>query len=103
MFLISVSVTFHILYVQIILVRSIGLNDHFWERDAQSVDICNVLFVFCLFVILLISRFNFEGWICVLIVPLLTFNVCKNINFEKCSRYIFLTDTAGAPYNQMVI
>ena len=36
------------------------------ENDA-TMSICNmVLFVFCLFVILVISRFCFEGWISVL-------------------------------------
>ena len=40
----------------------------FWERAAHSVG-NNILFVFKLFVILVISRFGFDGGIRVLIAP----------------------------------
>ena len=49
----------------------------FWERAAHSVDV--MFFVIRLFVILVISRFGFEGRIWVLIAPVpghcLLFNV----------------------------
>ena len=38
----------------------------FWEIAAHSVDLM-LSFVFCLFVILSVPRFGFEGWIWVLV------------------------------------
>ena len=38
-----------------------------WEIAAHSVDHTCMLSLYCLFVILIISRFRFEGWIWVLI------------------------------------
>ena len=37
-FLVSVSVTFHLMYVHIVLVLSTILSGHFLERPARSVD-----------------------------------------------------------------
>ena len=44
---------------------------NFWERAAHSAD--RMLFLFCLFVILVISRFGFEGciWVLIASVPVL--------------------------------
>ena len=58
----------------------------FWEIAAQSVDHM-FSFVFCLFVILVFSRFGFEDWIWVLIasVPglciLFTFSIFRSMTF----------------------
>ena len=48
--------TFHLTCVHIILVRFRLLSDHLLRNS-------------CSFVILVISRFDFEGWIWVLIAP----------------------------------
>ena len=59
---VRVSVTFHLTCVHIILVRFGLLSGHLWEMAAHSVDHM-FLFVFCLLVILVFSRFGFEDWI----------------------------------------
>ena len=58
--MVSVSVTFHLMRVHIILVLVSLLTDHpFWERSAHSVD-C-MFSVLCIFVIQVISRFGLDG------------------------------------------
>ena len=58
--------TFHLTCVYFILVRFGLLNGHLLENSC-SLGLPYVLFVFGLFVILVISRFGFGGWIWVLI------------------------------------
>ena len=58
----SVSVIFHLMYVQIILVRFRLLRGHLLGKSCS-------LFVFCLFVISVISRFGVDGRILYLIAP----------------------------------
>ena len=60
--------TFHLLFVHIILVRFRLLSGHLLGKSC-SLDCPYVLFVFLFFVILVISRFGFEGGIWVLIAP----------------------------------
>ena len=61
--------TFHLIHLKCgyIIFISIWVAEwpHFGKIGAHSVD--NMFFVFLLFVILVISRFGFEGWILVLI------------------------------------
>ena len=57
----------------------------FWEIAAHSVDHMFSL-VFCLFVILFISRFGLEGWIWVLIVQFLIF-ACFLLTLKVDSRH----------------
>ena len=54
---VRVSVTFHLIFVHIILVRFRLLNGHFLGNSC-SLGLPYVLFVFCLFVILVISGFG---------------------------------------------
>ena len=61
----------------------------FLEIAAHSVDHNYVLFVFCLFVILVISRFGFEGWIWFLIASVPDF--CIIFTFK----IIFGPDSGG--------
>ena len=58
--------TFHLMCVRIILVRFRLLSCHLLGNSC-SLGWPYVLFVFWLFVILVMTRFGFEGWIWVLI------------------------------------
>ena len=63
---VRVSVTFHRTCVHIILIWFRLLSGHLLGNSC-SLGLPYVVFVFRLFVILVISRFGFEGWIWVLI------------------------------------
>ena len=65
---VSVSETFHLLYLHIILVWFMFLSDHLLRKSC-SLSRPYVLFVVSLFVSSAISRFGFEGEIWILIAP----------------------------------
>ena len=66
----SVSVTFHLMYVHIVLVRSRLLSGHLFGKELSArLTICSLYIMSINFVILVISRFDFEGIIWVLIAP----------------------------------
>ena len=62
--------TFHLTCVHIILVRFVLLSGHLFGNSCSLGWPC-VLIVFCLFVILVISRFGLEGriWVLIASVP----------------------------------
>ena len=62
--------TFHLMCVRIILVRFRLLSGHLLGNSC-SLGWPYVLFVFWLFVILVMTRFGFEGWIWVLIASVI--------------------------------
>ena len=63
LFLVSVSVTFHLMFVQIVLVQSRLMSGQLLTR---RLSVCSL---FCLLAILVISRFGFKGRIWVVISP----------------------------------
>ena len=65
---VRVSVTFHLMFVHNILVR-FGLLSGYLLGKSCPLGWPYVLIVFCLFAIIVISRFGFEGWVWFLIVP----------------------------------
>ena len=73
--------TFHLTCVYIILVRFGLLSGHLLGNTELLTRLTYVLFVFCLFVILVISRFGFEGWIWVLLSSVS--DLCILFTFEN--------------------
>ena len=61
-FVVRGSLTFHLMFVHILLILFGLLSGHFSRKSCQ-VGWPRVLIVFCLFVILVISNFGFEGLI----------------------------------------
>ena len=62
-FVVRVSVTFHLMFVHYTLIRFGLLSGHLLEKSYPFSWPC-VFVVFCLFVILVISRFAFERGVC---------------------------------------
>ena len=99
-----VSVSFHLMCVNIILVRFGLLNGHLLEKSCL-LGLSYLIFVFCLFVILVISRFGFEGYIWVLIasVPrhayflLVICLLCRLSQMPESNRTVVSTSPVSPP------
>ena len=89
---IRVSVTFHLMFVHIILLFRFGLlSGHLLEKKLLTrLTICSL---YILTVILVISRFGFEGWIWVLIA--LVPGHCIFVTFSNYLLWLYSTVCVG--------